>query len=308
MTEYLFAHKDDVDATAAIQAKEAAEAAALEAQGYVSSAEAAAQAAEGFRDEAAGYASDAQGYASTAAGHATNAQGYAAAALEAAEDAEDYRDQALMFRNQAEAFAQVIDPDNYYTKTEVDNMIPDLDDYYTKTEIDNMLPDLSNYYTKTEIDNMLLDPDDYYTKTEIDNMLPDFDDYYTKTQVDNLLTNKEDADPDILKADVTDTLEVGFDATAFNAGTKSSGTFTPDPADGNFQVAQNNGAHTLAPPGKTCSIVIQYTNGASAGAINVSGFTMVEGDEDLTTTNGDDFLFFITQIGSFSFLSIRPLQ
>lgn len=273
MTEYLFAHKDDVDATAAIQAKEAAEAAALEAQGYVSSAEAAALAAEGFRDEAAGYASDAQGYASTAAGHATNAQGYAAAALEAAEDAEDYRDQALMFRNQAEAFAQVIDPDNYYTKTEIDNMIPDLGNYYTKTEIDNMIGD-----------------------------------YYTKTQVDNLLTNKEDADPDILKADVTDTLEVGFDATAFNAGTKSSGTFTPDPADGNFQVAQNNGAHTLAPPGKTCSIVIQYTNGASAGAINVSGFTMVEGDEDLTTTNGDDFLFFITQIGSFSFLSIRPLQ
>lgn len=292
MTEYLFVHKDDVDVIATIQAKEAAEAAALEAQGYVSSAEAAAQAAEGFRDEAAGYASDAQGYASTAAGHATNAQGHAAAALDAAEDAEDYRDQALMFRNQAEAFAQVIDPDNYYTKTEVDNMIPDL----------------SNYYTKTEIDNMLLDPDDYYTKTEIDNMLPDFDDYYTKTQVDNLLTNKEDADPDILKADVTDTLEVGFDATAFNAGTKSSGTFTPDPANGNFQVAQNNGAHTLAPPGKTCSIVIQYTNGASAGAINVSGFTMVEGDEDLTTTNGDDFLFFITQIGSFSFLSIRPLQ
>lgn len=260
MTEYLFAHKDDVDATAAIQAKEAAEAAALEAQGYMSSAEAAALAAEGYRDEAAGYASDAQGYASTAAGHATNAQGYAAAALEAAEDAEDYRDQALMFRNQAEAFAQVIDPD------------------------------------------------DYYTKTEIDNMLPDLGDYYTKTQVDTLLSSKEDADPDILKADVTDTLEVGFDATAFNAGTKSSGTFTPDPADGNFQVAQNNGAHTLAPPGKTCSIVIQYTNGASAGAINVSGFTMVEGDEDLTTTNGDDFLFFITQIGSFSFLSIRPLQ
>lgn len=276
MTEYLFAHKDDVDATAAIQAKEAAEAAALEAQGYMSSAEAAALAAEGYRDEAAGYASDAQGYASTAAGHATNAQGYAAAALEAAEDAEDYRDQALMFRNQAEAFAQVIDPDNYYTKTEVDNMIPDLGNYYTKSEIDNMLPDLG--------------------------------DYYTKTQVDTLLSSKEDADPDILKADVTDTLEVGFDATAFNAGTKSSGTFTPDPADGNFQVAQNNGAHTLAPPGKTCSIVIQYTNGASAGAINVSGFTMVEGDEDLTTTNGDDFLFFITQIGSFSFLSIRPLQ
>jgi hypothetical protein len=113
-------------------------------------------------------------------------------------------------------------------------------------------------------------------------------------------------DADILKADLTDTLTVGFNATEFDAGTKSSGTYTPDPASGNFQKAVNGGAHTLAPPGSTCTIVIQYTNNGSAGAVTTSGFTKVTGS--FTTTNGHDFLCFISRINGFSFLSIVALQ
>ena len=99
----------------------------------------------------------------------------------------------------------------------------------------------------------------------------------------------------------------GFNATAFNAGTQSSGTFTPAPQSGNLQRAVNGGAHTLAVPATDCSMVIQYTNNASAGTITVSGYTEQTG-ETLTTTDGDDFLLFITRVNGFITLHIRALQ
>ncbi|MDD9727224.1 hypothetical protein PVV74_17320 [Roseovarius sp. SK2] len=105
----------------------------------------------------------------------------------------------------------------------------------------------------------------------------------------------------------TDTLTKGFDVTAHDAGTKSSGTYTPDPANGNFQYAVNGGAHTLAPPDSDCSLVIQYTNNASAGAVTTSGFTAVTG-VSIGTTDGDDYLFYIARCNGFSHLNVVPLQ
>tara|TARA_R110002051_G_scaffold49858_1_gene97026 strand:+ start:510 stop:905 length:396 start_codon:yes stop_codon:yes gene_type:complete len=99
----------------------------------------------------------------------------------------------------------------------------------------------------------------------------------------------------------------GASATPYNAGTKSSGTYTPDEANANFQYAINGGAHTLAPPTNNCALIIQYTNNASAGAITVSGFTKVDGD-DATTTNGDDFFYYITKLNGFSALTVKALQ
>jgi hypothetical protein len=99
---------------------------------------------------------------------------------------------------------------------------------------------------------------------------------------------------------------VGYSATAFNAGTKSTGTYTPATSDGNFQYAVNGGAHTLAPPAGDCTIVVQYTNNGSAGAITTSGFTKVIGS--FTTANGDDFMCAITRCNSFSLLVITALQ
>jgi len=109
-----------------------------------------------------------------------------------------------------------------------------------------------------------------------------------------------------LKANTSDTLTVGFDVTANDAGTKASGTYTPDPADQNFQYAVNGGAHTLAPPTSDCTLVIQYTNDASAGAITTTGFTVVDGE--FTTTDGDDFLCYIARCNGFSHLNIVALQ
>lgn len=111
----------------------------------------------------------------------------------------------------------------------------------------------------------------------------------------------------ILTNGQTATLAKGFATTPYNAGTKSSGTYTPAESDGSFQYATNNGAHTLAPPTNNTTLVIQYTNGASAGAITTSGFTEVSG-ESFTTTNGDDFMCFITKNNGFSTLHVRALQ
>lgn len=106
-------------------------------------------------------------------------------------------------------------------------------------------------------------------------------------------------------------LTVGYTATAYDNGTKSGGTFIPDPSLGNMQRAVNGGAHTLNPPsvgvGDALTMVIQYTNNASAGAITTSGFTKVGGDA-LTTVNGDDFLFYITVINGLSHLNVMAMQ
>ena len=116
---------------------------------------------------------------------------------------------------------------------------------------------------------------------------------------------------DILKADEADELTAGFSAAAHSAGTKSSGTYTPDVDDGNFQFATNGGAHTLAVPAKNCTMVILYKNNASAGTITTSGYTKVDGDT-ISTTNGDEFFFYITRINdgstTFSMLTVKALQ
>jgi len=114
-------------------------------------------------------------------------------------------------------------------------------------------------------------------------------------------------DADTLKADVADVLTVGFASTIHDAGTKSSGTYTPDEANGNMQKFVNGGAHTLAPPANDCTLVLQQTNNASAGAITTSGFTLVDGD-DFTTTDGHDFFLYITNSGTFSLLTVKALQ
>jgi hypothetical protein len=110
----------------------------------------------------------------------------------------------------------------------------------------------------------------------------------------------------IIGSNVTATLTVGYGVTPYSAGTQSTGTFTPVAANGNFQYAVNGGAHTLAPPSANCTMIIQYTNNGSAGAITTSGFTKVSGS--FTTTNGDDFFAYITVTNGFSFLRIQALQ
>lgn len=103
------------------------------------------------------------------------------------------------------------------------------------------------------------------------------------------------------------TLTGGFAATPIDDGTKSSGTFTPTCVGGNMRRYVNGGAHTLAPPTDEGTMVIQITNNGSAGAITTSGFTKVSGDA-FTTTDGHDFMCYISRINGFSHLTVVALQ
>ena len=134
----------------------------------------------------------------------------------------------------------------------------------------------------------------------------------------NVVTNAQIAVNTITTDDIEDlkvtppkfgggAMTIGFSVTDHDAGTKSSGTYTPDEADGPFQKAVNGGAHTLAPPSNSTSLVIQYTNNASAGTITTSGFDKVDGDT-ITTTNTHKFFFYITKSNSLSLLSVKALQ
>jgi len=174
----------------------------------------------------------------------------------------------------------------------------------------------STYETKATANTRLANTNTYIAtklttnaNTATDNSLVRYDGTTGKLVKDGAVigTDVQAYDADTLKADVADVLTAGYAATPYNAGTKTTGTFTPDEANGNMQYAVNGGAHTLAPPTNNCTLVIQYTNDASAGAITVSGFTASD-TTATSTTSGDDFFFYITKLNGFSELIVRALQ
>lgn len=112
----------------------------------------------------------------------------------------------------------------------------------------------------------------------------------------------------ILKSNTTNTITVGYGITPFNGGTVSSGTFTPSAANGNYQFYTNNGAHTLANPTSDCAIDILVTNGASAGAITFTTFTVGTTGDGLTTVNGSKFIISIRRINAISTYVVKALQ
>ena len=77
-----------------------------------------------------------------------------------------------------------------YTKNEIDTKFLQ---YYTKAQVEGLLPDMTRYYTKTEVDeyfyNKVQINNNYYTKTEVNSLIPSLSNYYDKQEVDGLLTN-----------------------------------------------------------------------------------------------------------------------
>ncbi len=115
----------------------------------------------------------------------------------------------------------------------------------------------------------------------------------------------------VLTTGNTATITKGFTVTPYNIGTVSSGTNTPDPANGNYQYMTNNGAHTLAVPASDCAIDILVTNGASAGTITISGsYTAPSGGggDTYATTNANKYLLMIRRINSVSTYLWKALQ
>ena len=101
----------------------------------------------------------------------------------------------------------------------------------------------------------------------------------------------------------------GFCFTSYNLGTVSSGTVTPNAMNGNYQYYTNNGAHVFAAPAVDCAFDVLMTNGASAGVVTFSGFTVTAGrtGDALTTTNGDKFLIGIRRINAIAIYVIKAL-
>lgn len=104
----------------------------------------------------------------------------------------------------------------------------------------------------------------------------------------------------------------GYTSTAVDDGTKSSGTYLPDPlaaSPGNMRTISNGGAFTLAAPTRAgdYSMAILITNAAGAGAITMSGFTKVSG-EAFSVTVGHKFLVSITKISGITRAVVEGLQ
>lgn len=113
---------------------------------------------------------------------------------------------------------------------------------------------------------------------------------------------------DVLRADVSQSVPVGYSTPVHDLGSVATGTVTPDEADGAVQKLENAGAFTLNPPVNNTIITLKITNHATtAGAITTSGFTAVVGDT-LTTTGGDKFICHIQKVDGDSILSVTALQ
>jgi hypothetical protein len=92
-------------------------------------------------------------------------------------------------------------------------------------------------------------------------------------------------------------LSGGANVTANNIGTVSSGTTTLDCGKSPLQYMTNNGAFTLAAPSNDGSCIINVTNGASAGAITFSGWTVGSNTGDTyATTNTNVYSLFVRRI------------
>ena len=118
---------------------------------------------------------------------------------------------------QVEEITEQVIGDDYYNKTDVDDLLDDKADKattYTKTEVDttlNLKADKSTTYTKTETNNLLAgkaDSSDTYSKAQVDSKLSlkaDKATTYTKTETDTLLGYKANTS-DVYTRSQTDTL------------------------------------------------------------------------------------------------------
>jgi hypothetical protein len=105
-------------------------------------------------------------------------------------------------------------------------------------------------------------------------------------------------------------LSAGYYCADSDQGTKSTGTFTPDPASmPNMISYTNGGAHTLAPwsqSNKNATMIIDIINGASSGAITTSGWDEVDGD-DFDTTSTSKFRCYASVGPAGSHLNIKKM-
>lgn len=108
--------------------------------------------------------------------------------------------------------------------------------------------------------------------------------------------------------DITMAAGASLTWTSYDLGTNSSGTETLAFANGNMQHGINGGLHTLAAPTDADgSLVVDYTNNASAGTLTISGCDIVDGDA-LTTTNTHKFKLYFNVGSQSTTCTVQALQ
>jgi hypothetical protein len=113
----------------------------------------------------------------------------------------------------------------------------------------------------------------------------------------------------IVQAGTTNTITTGYTLTPFNIGTVTTGTTTLSGANGNYQYMTDNGASTIAAPAADTAIDVLITNGASAGTLTFSGFTVGSNTGDtFDTVNGHKFLLNVIRINGTSTYLVKALQ
>lgn len=102
----------------------------------------------------------------------------------------------------------------------------------------------------------------------------------------------------------------GATVTAYSIGTPASlSTVTVDPGLSPLQYLTNGAAFTLGAPANDGACTILVTNGATAGTISYSGFSIPTNSGDAyATTNGNKYLFSIIRINGQSTFYIKALQ
>lgn len=105
------------------------------------------------------------------------------------------------------------------------------------------------------------------------------------------------------------TISGGANNTAFSIGTVSTGTTTFDCGKNALQFMTNNGASTFAAPANDGSCIVLITNGASAGALTPSGWTVSTNTGDaFTTTNTNKFMLSVVRINGVATYVNKALQ
>ena len=125
--------------------------------------------------------------------------------------------------DQIEEITTEIVGENYYNKTETDDLLDlkaDKSTTYTKTEVNTLLnskADASSVYTKSETNTLLsakADASDVYTKSQVETKLAvkaDANTVYTKSQTDTLLSDKADKSDTYTKSQVDSKLSLKAD-------------------------------------------------------------------------------------------------
>jgi hypothetical protein len=110
-------------------------------------------------------------------------------------------------------------------------------------------------------------------------------------------------------ASLSNTTQIMTGGTIVSPHSLATGNFTANPGLSPLQYITNNGAFTITAPVADGSMIVLVTNGATAGTVTFSGFSVGTNTGDtLTTTNTSKFMISIVRIHGVSTYQIKALQ